>query len=492
VRLSMTFTRAAILDKRIETLVVTLENSLVRERYWLPRRQEVEVSRGSTWMDIPLRGIVRGKWEVANYEVNERLPAAVQTLPRWSSLSADSLRRYPFKNRIVDELPAEIQIATSEDVARAKEQAEVAVRAAMLGRPSRSALSGRGISDAVRITRTEGVSLGLGASRRWGANWLLSARARYGLSDQQAKGQVAIGRAPAFGRVPLWQLFAERDVRDLALAERAGVTNSGAAVLFGSDYSLQVDTRAAGFAVRRSAMDPFTLRVAYERDAPLRLTARPLSGTYEPVIPAWRMRGVRAELRGTGGWVPADAHATRGQWTLSASLGAYTGTDAAGFAVAPRLARALGSLMLQRDVAHDRALVSLTQVGVAGGRALPPQWLVFAGGPWSAPGYDLAAFATRAFVSQRLELRQPMPAPSIPLGRYGKAPGHITLAPYVQAIATAAGGPDMRSRAAGVYPSAGLGALFFFDLVRVDAARGLRNGVWRFAIDIDRGFWGVL
>ena len=41
VRLSMTFTRAAILDKRIETLVVTLENGLVRERYWLPRRQEV-------------------------------------------------------------------------------------------------------------------------------------------------------------------------------------------------------------------------------------------------------------------------------------------------------------------------------------------------------------------------------------------------------------------------------------------------------------------
>jgi hypothetical protein len=65
VRLSMTFTRAAIIDKRIETLVVTLENGLVRERYWLPRRQEVEVSRGSTWFDIPARGIVRGRWEIS-------------------------------------------------------------------------------------------------------------------------------------------------------------------------------------------------------------------------------------------------------------------------------------------------------------------------------------------------------------------------------------------------------------------------------------------
>lgn len=48
VRLSMTFTRAAILDRRIETLVITLENSLVVGRYWLPRRQEVEVARRST------------------------------------------------------------------------------------------------------------------------------------------------------------------------------------------------------------------------------------------------------------------------------------------------------------------------------------------------------------------------------------------------------------------------------------------------------------
>ena len=112
VRLSMTFTRAAILDQRIETLVVTLENGLVRERYWLPRRQEVEVSRGSTWMDIPLRGIVRGRWEVSNYDVNERIPTMMQQLPRWSSVSADSLRKYDFPNRIVDMLPPEIQIAS--------------------------------------------------------------------------------------------------------------------------------------------------------------------------------------------------------------------------------------------------------------------------------------------------------------------------------------------------------------------------------------------
>jgi hypothetical protein len=45
---------------------------------------------------------------------------------------------------------------------------------------------------------------------------------------------------------------------------------------------------------------------------------------------------------------------------------------------------------------------------------------------------------------------------------------------------------------AGVYPSAGVGMLFFYDLLRADIARGVRDGRWRFAIDIDRGFWGML
>ncbi len=500
VRLSMTFTRAAILDKRIETLVVTLENGLVRERYWLPRRQEVEVSRGSTWMDIPVRGIVRGRWEVSNYDVNEAVPAATRAMPRWSSVSSDSLRRYPFTGRVIDVLPFEIQVATSEDVARARIQAEAAVRASMLARPARTVVTGRGISDAARFTRAEGLSLGAGVSRRWGAGWLLSARGRYGLDDRHAKGQLALGRAPAFGRVPLQQLFAERDLRDLAGPERGGVTNSLAALAFGSDYSQQVDTRAVGVAFRRSPLDPFTLRVAYETDAPVTLTARSLSGRFEPVLSTWRLRGVRAEVRGTGGWIPGDAHVTRGVWTLSASVGGYTGTgidptvsgQSVRPRVTPRVARAQGQLMVQRPLAHDRSIVSLTQVGMAGGQDLPPQWLVFAGGPWSAPGYDAAAFATRAVVSQRIEIRQPVRGPTIPLGRYGKAPGHITLAPYAQVMATASGISSTPSRVAGVWPSAGAGALFFFDLLRVDVARGLRDGAWRFAIDIDRGFWGIL
>jgi hypothetical protein len=472
----------------------------------------VEVSRGSTWLDIPARGIVRGKWEVSNYNVNEKLPDSTKQLPRWSTVSKAELKAHKFEGSVVDVLPPDIQLASSEEVVQARELAADAVRASMLSRPASATLTGRGVSDLARVSRTEGVALGFGAAHRWGDGIVLSGRARYGVSDREVKGLLAIGREPAFGRTPLAQLFVEREYRDLAAPERAGVTNSLAAGLFGSDYTTQVDTRAAGVMLRRDPRDPWMLRVAYEDERPTRLAASPLSGRYEPVLDAWRLRGIRAELRGTGGWVSGGTTSVHGLWSLSGALGAYArdavylpllgrpileGSGGADIPAShPVVGRIMGTLSLEQRSSGERTRVSQTMAGLSGGRSLPPQWLLFAGGPLSAPGYNYASFATRAFLSQRFELRQPIPAPAIPLGKWGKAPAHLTLAPFVQAIAIANGLPGVslavKPPVAGVYPSAGLGVLFFFDLVRIDVARGLRNGQWRFALDIDRGFWGIL
>ncbi|WP_411282284.1 hypothetical protein [Gemmatimonas sp.] len=499
VRLSMTFTRAAIIDKRIETLVVTLENALVRERYWLPRRQEVEVSRGSTWFDLPVRGIVRGRWEISGYTVNERIAQSTMLLPRWSAVPRDSAKTYPFAGRIIDALPPEIQMASSEDVVRARVQAEAAIRSSMLSRPTTASVTGRGISDLARFSRTEGLAVGIGASHRSGIGVQVGGRVRYGFGDEQLKGQVAIGPVPAFGRTPLIQLFAERDYRDLAFAERAGVTNSLGAALFGSDYTTQVETRAVGVIWRRTPTSAFTWRLAYEGDRPLSVQASSVSGRFAPTLTAWDMAGGRAEVQGAGGWVGVDERSARGHWSLRVSAGAFEGngkssvTDPTAIQPLrqPLVARAQGLVQITKPLAGDRALFWQTFAGVAGGRDVPPQWLIFAGGPWSAPGYDFHAFASRAMLSQRVEFRQPIPAPSIPLKRWGKSPPHVTLAPFVQLLATGSGSPD-RPTVAALRPSVGLGVLMFYDLVRADVARGLRGGQWRFAIDIDRGFWGIL
>jgi hypothetical protein len=121
-----------------------------------------------------------------------------------------------------------------------------------------------------------------------------------------------------------------------------------------------------------------------------------------------------------------------------------------------------------------------------GDDSLPAQHLVFLGGPTTGPGYDFHQFAGRAGASQRLELRVPAPFPSFKLGRYGRTPASITLAPFVNTIWISGG-----SRV-GWFPSAGLGALSVFDVLRLDVARGLRDGRWTFSLDVGREFWGIL
>jgi hypothetical protein len=44
----------------------------------------------------------------------------------------------------------------------------------------------------------------------------------------------------------------------------------------------------------------------------------------------------------------------------------------------------------------------------------------------------------------------------------------------------------------GLHPAVGLGGIGLFDLLRVDVARGLRDGRWLFSIDASRDFWRIL
>ncbi len=44
----------------------------------------------------------------------------------------------------------------------------------------------------------------------------------------------------------------------------------------------------------------------------------------------------------------------------------------------------------------------------------------------------------------------------------------------------------------GWYPSVGVGVLSLFDLLRIDLARGLRDGRWTFGLDVSRDFWSIL
>ena len=151
-----------------------------------------------------------------------------------------------------------------------------------------------------------------------------------------------------------------------------------------------------------------------------------------------------------------------------------------------------GAVVGEAERAFDpgRLVLRTIVAGVVGADA-PAQQLVYQGGPMSGPGYRYHELAGRLGASQRVEWRTPLPFPSLPLGRYGRTPGAMTLAPY--AHASYVGRPPLEEpRAEGVYPALGVGGLFFFDLLRVDVARGLRDGRWTFNVDIATTLWGIL
>jgi len=146
---------------------------------------------------------------------------------------------------------------------------------------------------------------------------------------------------------------------------------------------------------------------------------------------------------------------------------------------------------IEKPFGSSRLLLHTIAAGVLSHDSIPAQHLVFLGGPTSGPGYDFHEFVGRAGVSQRLEWRFLAPFIPIPLGRYGKAPGTITLAPFATAVWVDRSAAFKPARQ-GWYPALGLGALTVFDLIRLDVARGLRDGRWTFSIDIGRDFWSVL
>jgi len=159
--------------------------------------------------------------------------------------------------------------------------------------------------------------------------------------------------------------------------------------------------------------------------------------------------------------------------------------------VRPFYGRLFASADVERPFGVQRLVLRTTLGAVGGDPRIPPQRLVYLGGPLTGPGYAYHELAGRIGASQRVEWRSPVPFPSFPLGRFGRAGGRATLAPYAH-LAYVSRPAAFQAPRNGWYPSAGIGLLTLFDLLRFDVARGLRDGRWTFSFDVSREFWGIL
>jgi hypothetical protein len=487
VRMAFNFTRAAFVDRQLEDLAIVLDNALVAGRFWLPRRQEIEIRRSGTWMDFPVRGIIRGRWEICCQEVNTGVPLGLFSGPEIVHGPDRVLNAHSWGGAILDSLPPDVRAPTDPEVRIIQEEARRLVRAQALARSRRATVAARGISDVARVRRAEGLALGAGISRALGGGMRAAMQARFGLDDEEVKGRVELSwmRASGIGL----RLFAEREYRDAGdVMERSGLVNSIAAQEFGSDVTEPFDVRAVGGVAElgRVAGVLWRLTGAYERHRRVRVVATPSRGRHEPVIDALGARAARVALsfdRPTSLFVGDTELSFRGE------------ARASWYRERPRTMRAFVDASLERPLGGHRIVSRTTLAAVhASPRPVPPQELVYLGGPVSGPGYRFHEFEGEIGGSQRLEWRLPAPFFAVPLGRFGKAPPRMTLAPFAHAVflARPSGQPRTAQRAAGWYPSVGAGALLFFDAVRLDAARGLRDGRWTFSVDVTSELWRVL
>ena len=491
VRMTFSFTRAAYLDKELEDISIVLENALVDGRFWLPRRQEIEIRRTGTWLDFPARGIIRGRWEICCYQINTGLNAAIFRGPEIVEAPASVMARHPWEGRILDSLPSDVRAATNADVQRVEDQARALVRAEALARPGGAAIAAHRLSDFLRVNRVEGLALGAGGTVRFGGGISATVRGRYGLDDHEPKGEASFEVQRGNGRSV--RLFASRDYRDTGdVPEGSLLVNSLAAQEFGTDRTDPYDVRAAGVELNAGEGSGLHWRftASHETQDRLAIHATPWRGAFEPTIPAWSITEERLALDIER---PALLALWGSELRLRAQLrgGWFTGNDTGFTSSQPWLVRGAVEAEIERPVGDDRLVTRTTAGLVHGSPGVPAQEYVFLGGPTSAPGYDFHQFAARFAASEHVEWRTRVPFVPIGLGAFGRSPASATLAPYVHVVYVDDAAPFV-APARGWYPAVGAGLFVLFDALRFDVSRGLRQGRWTFSVDVTKALWGVM
>ena len=480
VRFRFSFTPAAYLERNLEDISVVLENSLREGRFWLPYRQEIEIRRRTTWIDFPARGIIRGRWEIGDYDLDAAVPPAVLAGPEIGGLARaqpdDGTWPTPLRDAIADEAAP---VGRQDLEAVRVEVARLAGARVLSGLPATQIGAGS-LSDLAHVNRVQGLALGVGGTVRLGSSRLrLRPSVAFGTSDQRLTGGLSLTRG--FGATEI-ELFGRRRIRDLSdVAVISPLLNSLLSQENGDDYGDYVLLDLAGVGVRHRLDEHLTLGLVanIERSRSLDVTATPARGSYRPNPPlgagTYRIARLRMERAG-----PVALRAGIGG-SLALEAGDGPTTFVRGSADAAWLVPVGGT-----------ELAGSVHAGL-GSDGLPAYRSFVLGGRGTLVGEPFRAYGGRSYALAELEWRVNVPAPAIPLGSFASTGRTMVLAPFL-----AAGWAD-RSYAglpwqptAGVRPVAGLAAELFMRLLRIEAGVGLRDGDLGLTLDVHPDWWGVL
>ena len=480
VRFRFSFTPAAYRDADLIDISVVLENSLWEGRYWLPYRQEIEIRRGVTMLDFPARGVIRGRWEIEDYDLNVSIPDGIFSGPAIAGLRLPSSPDSVFGGEPLEAAIAGVAEPVNEqDMAALRVEVERIAGTRALGGLSSRRFAAGSVSDLVRVNRVQGLAFGLGgAFALAGSRLELRPYLAYGTADERVVGSLSARLGAGASTV---EGGAARQIRDFAeWPVVSPLLNSVLAQEFGNDFGDYVLLERAWVGVRHRIDGRSTMaaELTVERSEGVTTQAEPATGEYDPnpALGAGTYRIARLSLDRAGQGI------TTGR-DLRGTVQLEVGDGPTGYV------RAAGQARWLEDLGGPELLTRVS--GGVGSGGMPAYRAFVMGGRGTLVGEPFRAWGGRQAVLAHTELRFEVPVPALRLGSFASTGRTMTLAPFVAAGWT--GAPALvGAETDGLRPVAGLAAEWFMRLIRVEAGVGLRDGALGVTVDVNRDWWGVL
>lgn len=471
VRMNFTFTPASYADRQLDYIRVSLDNALWDRRHWLPYRQSIEIRREFIFLDFPVGSIIRGRWEIGDYDLQSDLPVTFFLGPRVRHRTDEALRAFPFERDLFAQVDEEGLDPTAELIDVQAEAARL-VRARYLTGLKRLRLSMPPLSEALRYNRVEGWVTQGGISFRVADRIHLGVLAGYTYAQGRPLGRLSgVLRDPdpvRAGNLGLDVYLREpRDIGPVPGSSR--LMNTLSSLVRKSDWTDPYFATGAAARASRS-LGPLSVRadVRYERHRNAQLVAGGETGAadWRPVraIDEGDLATVRLSASaGNPGRLFGEAGATWG------SLGGVSYQEAT-------LRLAAGRRWLENGV-ELRSTLDAAAVS----EGAPLQSLYLLGGRETLPGYDYRSLVGDAFWLLRVEGSRDLFGPWLRVRGLGAA-GRARL--------SSAGVPESwNARPPRIARfSAGLGLALGWDLVQIDLVRGLNGGSWELILDMNRRF----
>lgn len=463
VRMSFTFTPASYVDPYLDYIRISLDNSLWEGRWWLPYRQEAELRRELPQLDFLAGSIIRGRFDVRGYTFNPDIPPTTFTGRGVTAVPQTQREAFAFETGLFEPLAEEGGLAPRPSLEEVRAQAQRLIADQALSGLAPLRLHLRSFSEAVRYNRAEGVYLGAGVHLRPRPDAVVRGTAGYAFGRERPSFLLALTTRPE-PLVPTFEVYWDQP-RDMGFeAGAAPVFRSFGALLAHEDW---LDPWfARGMAVTLRGPHPEegpSLTLRWERHASARLVA---DGPF---------RAVRPVLEGFVGTVGATLPLplpAGGTGRLDGTFGRM-GDHEFGHALARatwRSATPEGGWRWRADLRAGLATLHT-----------PPQNLFLLGGRGTLPGYAFRGFVGRRFWLARVEATRPLLHPWVGIRAFA-AVGAATLGD-----ADIPPGWDPRDTD-GPRPTVGAGLAFGWDVLRLDVARGVRDGRWEVVFSVDPRF----